>query len=322
MNTIDYTLEASDIWLQTLHSTTPSTLNNNKLELLPELGTGTLQTLKIQNGLYVTMTDVILNQPIVLNRQAKSTNDGFILNIYLSNSQVETNINGDKIDLGINKNKVVLSSSSSTAKLIFPNQMPIKVFHIYLSRSWILKNAISEESAFYEPVTTDKPIYIIENLDHNFSKVKELIIPSIKTLNKIKLRSIVFQVLEHLIAQLEKRANPVFMPLKPVELSNLMSSVQTIESRIPDVISNEQLAKQSSMSLSKFKTLFKQVYGISPYQYHLQQKMNLAFELLKSNKYSVSEVGFLIGYKNLGQFSKRFYKEHNILPSEVKQFRF
>lgn len=318
MNTIDYTLEASDLWLQRLHSMTPSILQNDRLELLPEFGTGTMQTLKIQNGLYVTMTDVILNQPIILNRLAKSTNEGFILNIYLSNSQVETNLNGDKIDLGIDNNKVILSSSSSSAKLTFPNHVPIKIFHIYLSRPWILENAITEQSTFYKPVTNEKPIYIIENLDRNFSKVKELIIPSISSLNKIKLLSIVFQVLEHLLTKLEKRTNPVFKALKENELTNLIWSVQSIESSIPDVISNEQLAKQSKMSLSKFKTLFKQVYGISPYQYHLQQKMNLAFELLKSKKHSVSEVGFLIGYKNLGQFSKRFYKEHNVLPSQVK----
>lgn len=318
MNTIDYTLEASDKWLQKLHAVAPSILKNNRLELLPAIGKGTMQTLNIQDGLHVSITDLVLSQSIMLYRKPKPINDGFILNIYLSNSQVNTNINGDSLELGINNNKVILSSSCSSAKLIFPKDEPIQIFHIYISRSWILENAINEESAFYKPVTQDEPIYIVENLDYNFSKVRELIVPSITSLNKIKLRSAIFQVLEHLLTKLEKRSNSAFVPLKESELTNLMLSVQSIESSIPDVIPNKQLAKQSKMSLSKFKTLFKQVYGITPYQYHLQQKMTLAFDLLKSNKHTVSEVGYLIGYKNLGQFSKRFYKVHNVLPSQVK----
>lgn len=311
-------LEPSAVWLHNLHQMTPSMLEGNRLVLLPELGTGSLQSIELQKGLSVTITDVILNKHIVLNRMAKATNDGFGLNIYLSNSKVETSLKDQVIDLGVNTNKVILFSSASTAELTFPIHTAIKIFHIYLSRSWILENAIEPKSTLYQPVLTDKPIYIVQNLDYNFNKVKQLIIPLIASLNKIKLLSTVFQVLDHSISKLEKRINPVFKPLNAVDLTNLMTAIQTIESNIPGVVSNEELAKKSGMSLSKFKSLFKQVYGISPYQYHLQHKLNLAFELLKTKEYSVSEVGFLIGYKNLGQFSKRFFKQHQILPSEVR----
>lgn len=306
-----------DVWLSQLNEMAPSILKGNRLELLPQLGSGSMQTVQLQAGLSVAVTDVILYQPIVLHRTAKSINDGFVLNIYLSNSKVVTTINDKSIDLGVEKSKVILSSSTSSAELIFPSHIPLKIFHIYMSRNWLIENAINEKSVLYEPVVADRQIHMIEQLDHNFNKVKELIIPLLATQNKLKLMSIVFQVLEHLIVKLEKRINPVFIPIHAKDLVSLDHAIATIESNVPKVLSNDQLAKLSGMSLSKFKNLFKHVYGITPYQYYLEHKLNLAYELLKTREYSVSEVGFLIGYKNMGQFSKRFYKQHQVLPSEV-----
>lgn len=317
MSTISYTLEPMDVWLSQLSQMAPSILKGNRLELLPQFGSGSMQTVQLQEGLSVAVTDVILNQAIVLHRKAKPINDGFVLNIYLSNSKVVTTINDTNIDLGVEKSKVILSSSTSSAELIFPSHIPLKIFHIYLSRTWLLENAVSEKSVLYEPVVADKQLHMIEQLDYNFNKVKELIIPLLASQNKLKLMSIVFQVLEHLIVKLEKRINPVFIPIHAKDLVSLEQAIDTIESNATKVSSNEQLAKQCGMSLSKFKNLFKHVYGITPYQYYLEYKLNLAFELLKTRQYSVSEVGFLIGYKNMGQFSKRFYKQHQILPSEV-----
>ncbi len=306
-----------DVWLYHLSQKAPSILKANRLELLPQLGSGSIQTVQLQNGLSVAVTDVILNHPISLHREAKPINDGFILNIYLSNSKVETTINDNRIVLGDEKSKVILSSSTSSAELTFPAKIPLKIFHIYVSRTWLLENGINEKSLLYEPVVADRQIHMIEQLDHNFSKVKELIIPLLASQHKLKLMSIVFQVLEHLIVKLEKRINPVFIPIHAGDLISLEKAVGTIELDVTKVLSNGQLAKQSGMSLSKFKNLFKHVYGITPYQYHIRHKLNLAFELLKSREYSVTEVGFLVGYKNMGQFSKRFYKQHQLLPSEV-----
>ncbi|MDE0535476.1 helix-turn-helix domain-containing protein [Tenacibaculum sp. L6] len=73
----------------------------------------------------------------------------------------------------------------------------------------------------------------------------------------------------------------------------------------------------AGMSLSKFKRLFKQVLGTTPYKYHLKNKMEKAMETLQQGNYSVSETGFLMGYSNLSQFSKAFKNHFGILPSEV-----
>ena len=46
--------------------------------------------------------------------------------------------------------------------------------------------------------------------------------------------------------------------------------------------------------------------------------MERSFELLESKKYSVAEVGFMIGYSNPSHFSKAFRDHFGVLPNEVK----
>ena len=317
MKSIQYVLESADQWLHDLHQASPSVLVENRLELLPNFGTGSIESIKIQPGLYGIITDLRLKEFVVLERGPKPINDGFILNIYISNTAVSTVLNGKNITIGVKNKSVVLSSATTSAELIFPKDIPIKVFHIYFTRDWLLENAIDKKSNLYDPVVNDQPIYIVEQLDYNFAKVRQLFDRKDESVSKIKMRSIIYQVMEHLVIKLEKRGRLKASNLSAQDINSLMLISKTIEESVPNVISNEQLAKMANISLAKFKRIFKQVYGTSPYQYHIAYKLNVALEMLKTREYSVSEVGYAVGYQNLGHFSKAFHKYHQVLPKDI-----
>lgn len=101
------------------------------------------------------------------------------------------------------------------------------------------------------------------------------------------------------------------------DLDSLIEVRTFIDANPDKDISLEILSEIAGMSLSKFKRLFKQVFGITPYQYHLANKMEKSMETLKEKSYSISEIGFLMGYSNLSQFSKAFKNHFGVLPSEV-----
>jgi AraC-like DNA-binding protein len=86
-----------------------------------------------------------------------------------------------------------------------------------------------------------------------------------------------------------------------------------------DFPSIESLAKVAYMSESKLKNLFKKAYGMAIYQYYQKNRMHKAKELLRARKYSVSQVGIMLGYQNLSNFSVAFKKEFNFLPSEYHE---
>ncbi|MDV3499565.1 AraC family transcriptional regulator [Elizabethkingia anophelis] len=76
---------------------------------------------------------------------------------------------------------------------------------------------------------------------------------------------------------------------------------------VPPVIS--ELSVIAGMSPTKLKRLFGQIFGNSIFSYYQDLRMKEAAALLREKKYSVSEVGYKLGFTNLGHFS-RIFKQH------------
>ncbi len=77
-----------------------------------------------------------------------------------------------------------------------------------------------------------------------------------------------------------------------------------------------ELAALTAMSESKLKKNFKLVYGNPPYEYFQKKRMAKARELFLAGNRSIKDVGYLMGYANMSNFSFAFKKEFNILPGD------
>jgi AraC-like DNA-binding protein len=76
------------------------------------------------------------------------------------------------------------------------------------------------------------------------------------------------------------------------------------------------LARKAAMSTTKFKNLFKTIYGTAVYEHYQQRRMEYAARLLSEGNISVKEVSSKTGYSNLGNFSAAFKKQFRIPPHE------
>jgi AraC-type DNA-binding domain-containing proteins len=81
----------------------------------------------------------------------------------------------------------------------------------------------------------------------------------------------------------------------------------------------EKLARLALMSESKLKKIYKQAFGMGLYEYYQKNRMHKAKELLNSGEYTISQVGAMLGYQNLSNFSASFKKEFNQLPRDHQQ---
>ncbi len=82
-----------------------------------------------------------------------------------------------------------------------------------------------------------------------------------------------------------------------------------------------KLATHASMSQSKLKQLFSQIFGNSIYKYFQAERMDEAAFLL--NHFTVSETGFKVGFTNLSHFTRLLEKHHGIKPKKYKySFRY
>lgn len=78
----------------------------------------------------------------------------------------------------------------------------------------------------------------------------------------------------------------------------------------------ETLAKELSMSYEQLYRKVKTLTGLTISNYVRNYRLNCAAELLKSNKYSVTEVLYSVGFNNPSYFTRSFKKQFSVLPSE------
>lgn len=79
----------------------------------------------------------------------------------------------------------------------------------------------------------------------------------------------------------------------------------------------DELSRISAMSATKLKNDFKKLYGLPIYEYYQKNRMIKAKSLLVLGKYTIKEVGIMVGYANLSHFANTFKKEFGYLPSEI-----
>ncbi|HZH36875.1 MAG TPA: AraC family transcriptional regulator, partial [Flavisolibacter sp.] len=95
-----------------------------------------------------------------------------------------------------------------------------------------------------------------------------------------------------------------------MQLRNIILSDLSVPPSLP------ALAAMIGMSETKMKQLFKQTFGASIYTYFQKVRMEEAAFLLKQGGYSVSQVGFQLGFTNLSHFSRLFESHYGITPKK------
>jgi AraC family transcriptional regulator len=90
---------------------------------------------------------------------------------------------------------------------------------------------------------------------------------------------------------------------------------------VAEDFSLDRLAAQAGLSKFHFQRLFKRAVGVSPARYHINQRMNLARQLLRETKKSVVDVALEVGYADPSHFAKLFRRESGLSPSDYRRHR-
>ena len=79
------------------------------------------------------------------------------------------------------------------------------------------------------------------------------------------------------------------------------------------------LAGLTSMSESHFSRSFKQLVGIAPYQYLMQQRVERAKQLLKQQAISISDIALDCGFANQTHLTKVFRQMTGVTPKAYQK---
>lgn len=94
----------------------------------------------------------------------------------------------------------------------------------------------------------------------------------------------------------------------------LREAIAYIQAHLGEAISLNEIAAHLNMSQYYFCHQFKQSMGISPYQYVLQQRIEKAKRLLKTQELNVTDVALECGFANQSHFTRHFRKLTGTTP--------
>ncbi|NNN44843.1 MULTISPECIES: AraC family transcriptional regulator [unclassified Vibrio] len=92
-----------------------------------------------------------------------------------------------------------------------------------------------------------------------------------------------------------------------------------IEQHLSRRISIAQLAGSVYLGESQFHQLFKEQVGVTPHQYVLKKRVDLAKTLIEQGRFSLGQVAELTGFSNQSTFTHTFSRLQGVSPSQYRK---
>ena len=80
----------------------------------------------------------------------------------------------------------------------------------------------------------------------------------------------------------------------------------------------EQFLRGEAISTVTFQTIFKQIYGRSPYAYLKHYRMNSAAVQLRESNEFINQIALSLGYSNASKFARAFRDVFGVLPKDYR----
>ncbi len=303
---------ASDI-LNQFTSQLKAEKQENALILAPHIGEGKISALSFPNALTFYHFSFKLKIALQLSSFNPIDSDYLLLNINLSERAVEKTVNGQNLDLQKYLPSGILYyppnikvASNSPINTTF--EIVLIRFHKDLLRDYFPAKANS--------IFEIKDTIIYEDLDF---QSEELLRNIIKSTHKLKSHADLLNFLSIFFDKLRSRESPEnYENIHPKDIKQLFLVAAVLRNPTPQNLPTiADLAKQAGMGKTKFKQIFKQVFGSAPKQYHQKIKMEYAKTALQQQQKTSTELAYELGYADPSKFTRAFKNHFGSTPSKM-----
>jgi len=296
-------------------------VKGNTFSLPIHIGNGSGTYHEIEDGLSFFIYDVQLNTTSTLQRKGINESKYFPIICWFSYDKIEQTTSGEK--KLISKDSpygIFLASPKIDFSYLIPAKSRIVVFTITITPDWLRENIGNKgNSKLLKLLESNKPFAIYEEISFNMARYLEKHKkPELEDMvSLLHLRSDVLNFLALFISAVEKRTNTsAASTINHIDIQKLFSVREILTSEYSSHHEIKTLAANTAMSERKLQKLFKDVFGITIYQYALRVKIEEAKIMIETKQYSISEVGYHIGYTNLSHFTAAFKKQVGINPKQ------
>ncbi len=324
--TLNYRYKQSELkeWIRDFSAHLKANPDKNEVVYPKSFATGFAKIYTIESGLTYRIVNYRLNADYVLTREPA---DNFFLIIYLYQyfdcGRLLVKINDKVIIDSTEKNysALLMTNSFTTQLLEITEGTYTKGLTIQITEEWLKEKIAQPNTANYALFKEKNVFQTIINpksqklLSEIFDDNSDLATPGLFMNNRV------LRLLEAFLENILKNGiSGNTLPVSSKDVQNILKVesiiLENYNSGFPSI---EKLARIALMSETKLKSVFKKAFGMGMYKYYQKNRMHKAKELLCSGKYSVSEVGTMIGYQNLSNFSHAFKKEFDFLPKDFNK---
>lgn len=303
----------------------PVILSNNGIIIPPALGEGRIEMYELEIGLSLMTADCKFNTPMKIYRNPIKNDDYFWININLSTTEALLKMEEGKAVVGNTLiNAILVTTNRNSIEWNLSQSNNYKGLFIIAHRSWI-KGFLSK---YPIPITIPKlqsflnyePTQFFVNLDITASHIAEDVLTCTLPSNS---KSLYFHgAALNLFALFLKKIVETELSettVKSDEAIRILQLTEMIEHNLDEPVPTiDEFAKKCLMGKTKFLSVFKTLYGKNFSDIFLEIKMKQAAMLLAKGE-SVSDVGYKIGYTNLGFFAKTFKEFYQDRPKDYQK---
>lgn len=289
---------------------------------LPEsFGVGSINTYELGSQLQMMLHRYILKQDVIIQRPAGITGREWITfsfrHVLNNQRKVARNIALLHQDM---MPCVQVSSGDFDLETFTPAKTNISIILIRVHVD-MLRDLLNgrEESQLLSSIISGGQAYLYDELipigiQEISAKIFETDISSQLSdfYLKVKAQELIYLFFNSLI----KREIVTSYPVNASDIKKMYLIREKLTSDLSMVPNLSHLTTFSHMSESKMNRLFKQIFGTSIYNYHQRLRLNEAAHLLKTEKISVTEVGYRLGFTNLSHFSRIFERHTGLKPKK------
>lgn len=322
--TISY--KNDDNWFPQVAPQLKASFDEDKLSFDNEIGKGNFYRVDIDLGLRVRKIEVVFHKMVIFKRKSTKNPGYYVLVSNLSEQYLETETGQQQFNLGYgSENGLYFSSPLLTASYTFKPGVQYHLIFIILSheriRNFITRQPETQQQLLLSFIDKNRPVYHVECLDASSVNLLREIDTHLhdERGNNLLIHARTLELCHHTLQRVEKRqSNNRLVQIHKDDVLKLneirRSLLDSYQGACPPI---SEAAQRATMSPTKFKTLFKQMFGHSYYQFYKNVRMHKARELLLVQKMNVSEVGYTLGYNNISKFTKAFKHVFSVTPGSL-----
>ncbi|MEJ2903679.1 helix-turn-helix transcriptional regulator [Pedobacter panaciterrae] len=321
MKEVIYRFGVETDWVEELAVNLGGFVRGNFIIVPDDILTGTYYTLQISENITVMLVDVIYHQDVLYKvRNIKNDFAGIYFNLTegdlvhvmddISRSVGRWNYNLAITDSQLDIDFVIKSGSKSYGISLFLKK---HILREYLSKTGILDEVLNR--VFDQKQNTLLHYaHMSSNSWHIINEFRKSTPGSISF--NLLLSGLAYNLLADCLDNIMKREIMISKVLRTdlaMILNSQTSLIKKQEGIFPGITS---LAAEANMSATKYKKLYKKITGQTPNAFFLNNKLELARDLLGSGQYTIRELAEKLNFTSTSHLSEQFKSYFGMSPKE------